>query len=66
MEEDLYRIYTLRAMGYMPFVMIYDKQKFVDRNGRWLPDAAKDIQRENYRHLRSASICSGGADRYRF
>ena len=25
-EEDLYRIYTLRDMGYMPYVMIYDKQ----------------------------------------
>ena len=25
MEEDLYRIYTLRDMGYDPYVMIYDK-----------------------------------------
>jgi hypothetical protein len=24
-EQDLYRIYTLRDMGYDPFVMIYDK-----------------------------------------
>ena len=25
MEENLYRIYTLRDMGYFPYVMIYDK-----------------------------------------
>ena len=25
MEEDLYRIYTLRELGYDPYVMIYDK-----------------------------------------
>ena len=25
MEENLYRIYTLRDMGYAPYVMIYDK-----------------------------------------
>lgn len=25
LEEDLYRIYTLRSLGYDPFVMVYDK-----------------------------------------
>ena len=25
-EEDLYRIYTLRAMNIQPYVMIYDKE----------------------------------------
>ncbi len=25
MEENLYRVYTLRSMGYEPYVMIYDK-----------------------------------------
>lgn len=25
-EEDLHRIYTLRALGYDPYVMIYDKE----------------------------------------
>lgn len=34
MEENLYRIYTLRDMGYDPYVMIYDK-----------PHAPKDIKR---------------------
>ena len=33
MEENLYRIYTLRDMGYDPYVMIYDK-----------PNAAKEIK----------------------
>lgn len=27
LEEDLYRIYTLRELGYDPYVMIYDKYK---------------------------------------
>jgi len=26
LEQDLERVYTLRDMGYMPYVMIYDKQ----------------------------------------
>ena len=34
MEENLYRIYTLRDMGFDPYVMIYDK-----------PNATKDIKR---------------------
>ena len=34
MEENLYRIYTLRDMGYDPYVMVYDK-----------PNAPKDIRR---------------------
>ena len=33
MEENLYRIYTLRDMGYDPYVMIYNK-----------PDAPKEIK----------------------
>ena len=34
MEENLYRIYTLRDMGYEPFVMVYDK-----------PNAPKELKR---------------------
>ena len=34
MEEDLYRIYTLRDMGYDPYVMVYNK-----------PNAPKEIKR---------------------
>ena len=44
MEENLYRIYTLRGMGYDPYVMIYDKPnapqeiKHLARwcNNRWI------------------------------
>ena len=34
MKENLYRIYTLRDMGYDPYVMIYDK-----------PHAPREIRR---------------------
>ena len=34
MEENLYRIYTLRDMGYDPYVMVFDK-----------PNAPKEIKR---------------------
>lgn len=34
-EQDLHRIYTLRKYGYVPYVMVYDKQKFVHDNGKW-------------------------------
>lgn len=34
MEENLYRIYTLRDMGFDPYVMVYDK-----------PNASKEIKR---------------------
>lgn len=33
MEENLYRIYTLRDLGYEPYVMVYDK-----------PNAPKEIK----------------------
>lgn len=37
MEENLYRIYTLRGMGYDPYVMVYDKPN--------APRIVKDLQR---------------------
>ena len=39
MEENLYRIYTLRDLGYDPYVMIYDKPhapKEIKRLQRWV------------------------------
>ena len=39
LEQDLERIYTLRDIGYSPYVMIYDKHKL--RNG----DDLKRLQR---------------------
>ena len=37
MEENLYRIYTLREMGYNPYVMVFDKPN--------APKAIRDLQR---------------------
>lgn len=37
MEENLYRIYTLRELGYDPYVMVYDKPN--------APKEIKDLQR---------------------
>lgn len=51
-EEDLHRIYTLRKMGFVPFVMIYDKQKFVDKYGRWLPSVGERYTREQMIHFK--------------
>ncbi len=44
MEENLYRIYTLRDLGYDPYVMIYDKPN--------APREIKDLQRwVNNKHI---------------
>lgn len=51
-EEDLYRIYTLRKMGYVPFVMIYNKQKFVDNRGKWLPGVEERFTTEELEHFK--------------
>jgi len=50
-EEDLHRIYVLRSMGYMPYVMIYDKQKYVDSRGKWLKGI--DVDEETLRHFKT-------------
>lgn len=42
-EFDLHRIYTLRDMGYEPFVMVYDKSNAPDEKkniARWCNDKA--------------------------
>lgn len=52
MEEDLYRIYTLRDLGYDPYVMIYDKPhapkevKQLQRwcNNRWVFKSCPDFK----------------------
>jgi len=39
LEEDLYRIYTLRELGYSPYVMIYQKEnapKEIEHLQRWV------------------------------
>ena len=51
-EEDLFRIATLRELGFFPFVMIYDKQRFVDSRGRWLPHVAEQFAEKELRHFK--------------
>jgi hypothetical protein len=53
LEEDLHRIYTLRAMGYLPFVMVYDKQRYVDSRGRWLPEVADRFTQSQLTHFKA-------------
>lgn len=51
MEENLYRIYTLRDMGYAPYVMVYDKPNAPKEirdlqrwcNNRWVFKSCKDF-----------------------
>lgn len=51
-EEDLRRIYKLRILGYCPYVMIYDKQKFVTTRGRLLPDVWERYAPEQIFHFK--------------
>mgnify|MGYP003291724875 CR=1 FL=1 len=51
-EEDLDRVMKLKRLGYSPYVMIYDKQKFVDSRGHWLPDVAERYTKEELRHFK--------------
>lgn len=37
MEENLYRVYTLRELGYDPYIMIYDKPN--------APEGIRQLQR---------------------
>lgn len=52
-EEDLYRIYMLRKLGIMPYVMVYNKQNFVDDNGHWLPGVEEKYSREELVHFKT-------------
>ena len=52
-EQDLHRIYTLRKYGFVPYVMIYDKQKFVHDNGKWKDGVADKFTIEQLRHFKT-------------
>lgn len=49
-EQDLERIYTLRDLGYWPYVMIYNKDDFVikDKNGKPVKRKHTDILLKKY------------------
>jgi hypothetical protein len=50
--EDMWRIETLVSNGFDPYVMLYDKHKFVDARGRWLPGAQERYTPETLRHFK--------------
>lgn len=52
-EEDLFRVYTLRFLGFMPYIMIYDRQKFVDDKGHWKPGVELKYSPEQLRHFKT-------------
>jgi hypothetical protein len=52
-DEDLSRIYALRSLGFSPFVMIYDKQKYVDKRGRWLPEVGENFTHDQLIHFKT-------------
>ena len=66
-EQDLYRIYTLRDMGYDPYVMIYEKptapeetrrmQRWV--NSKWLFHSVKDFKDYAPNYMRKGKQAEG-------
>lgn len=52
-EQDLHRIYTLRKYGFVPYVMLYDKQKFVTDNGRWKKGVEDVFTPEQITHFKT-------------
>ena len=50
--EDMWRIKTLVRLGFDPYIMIYDKHKFVDALGRWLPEAQERHTPEALLHFK--------------
>ena len=66
-EQDLYRIYTLRDMGYDPYVMIYEKptapeetrrmQRWV--NNKWLFHSVKDFKDYDPNYMRKGKQAEG-------
>lgn len=51
-EEDLKRIYLLKSLGFMPYIMIFNKMKFVDQNGRWKPGVETQFTADELRHFK--------------
>lgn len=62
MEENLYRIYTLRDMGYDPYVMVYDKPnapKEITQLQRWcnMKSTFKSVKRfEDYKRTADTQL----------
>ena len=52
-EQDLHRIYTLRKYGFVPYVMLYDKQRFVTNNGKWKKGVEDIFTPEQLTHFKT-------------
>lgn len=65
-KEDLFRIATLRELGFFPFVMIYDKQRFVNSRGRWLPHVAEQFTERELRHFKICQHMQRWCGRFRY
>jgi len=50
--EDMWRIETLVRLDFDPYVMLYDKHRFVDARGRWLPGVRERHTPEALRHFK--------------
>lgn len=51
-EQDLYRVNTLKSMGFSPFVMIYNKHLFVDPRGHWIPGVEYCFSEAQLQHFK--------------
>lgn len=60
-EEDLERIYTLRDMGYTPYVMIYNKDDYITKDKLGRPTKLKPmhelLQKYTEEQIRHFDIC---------
>ena len=50
--EDMWRIQTLMQLDFNPYVMLYDKHRFVDVRGRWLPGVEERHSPEVLQHFK--------------
>lgn len=55
-EEDLMRIYWLRDHGFTPYVMVYDKQKYVTERGKLRKDVTEHFSPEQIHHFRVCQL----------
>jgi len=53
LEEDFYRVYKLRELGFLPYIMIYDRQKFVTDSGHWIKGVENIYSTEQLRHFKT-------------
>lgn len=55
-EEDLFRVYWLRDNGFTPYVMVYDKQKYVTEKGKLKKDVREKFTPEQIHHFKICQL----------